>query len=317
MREPVILGGGTEMITVIVPCLNEEINVTAFYNEIQKVKFEINDKLELFFIDDGSKDGTLTSIKLLAQKDENVHYISFSRNFGKEAAILAGLENTQSEYVAVMDIDLQDPPELLPQMYYDLSEGIYDCVAARRINRSGEPFIRSMLARFFYSLVNRLSDIRIEPGARDYRMMSRRMVDAIISDREYNRFSKGIFAWVGYETKWIEYDNIKRNAGKTKWSLKKLFKYSVDGILACSTVPLSLASWMGILMCGFSFFMLLIVVGRALVFGDPVAGWPSLVSVIIFIGGMLMLNLGIVGLYISKIYLETKKRQIYIIKEQG
>lgn len=307
------------MITIVVPCFNEEQAIDPFYDEMQKIKLRLADRMTILFIDDGSKDGTLKKIKRLANRDSDVHYVSFSRNFGKEAAILAGLERADGEYVALMDVDLQDPPELLLEMYQTLKEeeAVYDCVAARRIDRHGEKKIRSFFSNLFYKLANVLSDMNLVSGSRDYRIMSRRMTDAIINDKEYNRFSKGLFAWVGFETKWIEYENINRRYGETKWSFLKLFKYAIDGILAYSLIPLSMASWLGIGMCGVSFIMLLLIVGRALLFGDPVAGWPSLVSIIVFIGGMILLSLGIIGLYISRIYLETKGRQIYIVKEQG
>lgn len=306
------------MITVIVPCFNEEEAVLQFYDEMQKVRKRLSDQLEILFIDDGSKDGTLKNIKILVDRDSNVHYVSFSRNFGKEAAMMAGLEQAKGDYVVLMDVDLQDPPELLPEMYDMLQKEteFYDCIAARRINRKGEVGVRTFFSGLFYRLLNILSDVKVVSGARDYRIMSRRMVDAIVNDREYNRFSKGLFAWVGFETKWLEYENVERCIGETKWSFLKLFKYAIDGILAYSLIPLSMASWLGIGMCGVSFIALLLIIGRALLFGDPVAGWPSLVSIIIFIGGMILLSLGIIGLYISRIYLETKGRQIYIIKEQ-
>ena len=276
-------------------------------------------ELEFCFVDDGSKDSTLSILKKLHDKDPRVHYISFSRNFGKEAGIYAGLELATGDLVAVMDVDLQDPPFLLIDMLEILndSEQDYDCVATRRSTRKGEPFLRSCFARLFYKIINKISDVEIIDGARDFRMMKKQVAEAIIKDKEYNRFSKGIYSWVGFKTRWISYENIERSAGTTKWSFWKLFRYSVEGFLAYSTLPLTIVSVIGVVMCGFAFLALLFIVFRAFFIGDPVAGWPSLVSIIIFIGGLILLNLGIVGLYISKIYLETKKRQIYIVKEKA
>lgn len=305
------------MISIVIPCYNECLTIPAIYKEIKRYA-DMIDKFEILFIDDGSNDTTLQVIKELRLKDESVHYISFSRNFGKEAAMLAGLEASKGEYVAVIDADLQDPPSLLPKMYEIICnlDFSYECVAARRVSRKGEPKIRSCFSRLFYIIINKLTSIEIPDGARDFRLMSRKMVNAIISDREYNRFSKGLYAWVGFNTYWLEYENIERKSGNTKWSFWGLLKYSIEGILAYSTIPLSLSSVLGIIMCAFSFLALLFVIIRAMLYGDPVAGWPSTVSIIIFIGGVVLLNLGIIGLYLSKIYLETKQRPIYIIKEQ-
>lgn len=272
--------------------------------------------MEYCFVDDGSKDKTLTILRDLSKKSESVHYISFSRNFGKEAALYAGLQMAKGDYVVTMDVDLQDPPALLPKMWNILHESDYDCVATRRVTRKGEPPIRSFFARLFYKIINELSDTEIVDGARDYRMMTRQMVNAVIQDSEYNRFSKGIFSWVGFHTKWLAYENVGRSAGETKWSFWKLFKYSIEGILAYTTVPLYLSSVMGILMCGVSFIALVFIVIRALLYGDPAAGWPSLVCIITLLGGLILLALGIMGLYIAKIYLETKKRQIFIVREE-
>lgn len=307
------------ILSLVVPCYNEEESIPLFYQETQRIYTESLETLglvlEYVFVDDGSSDGTLNTVKRLAETDERVHYVSFSRNFGKEAGIYAGLEVASGDYVAVMDADLQDPPALLPQMVAALEEG-YDCIATRRKNRKGEPPVRSFFARLFYRLINKMSSTQIIDGTRDFRLMKRMVVDAILSDKEYNRFSKGIFSWVGFRTKWIEYENVERCAGKTKWSFWKLFLYSVDGILAYTTVPLALVSVMGIILCLIAFIALCFVVIRALIFGDPVAGWPSMISIIIFLGGIQLFCLGLIGLYISKIYLETKKRPLYIVRER-
>ena len=305
------------MISLVVPCYNEEETIELFYREVNRI-WESGicpEELEFLFIDDGSRDRTLQILRALSEQDSRVHYVSFSRNFGKEAALYAGLEHARGDYVATMDVDLQDPPDLLPEMYRIITQEDYDCVATYRQTRAGEPVIRSLFAKCFYRIINRISQTEIVDGARDFRFMTRKMVDAILADGEYNRFSKGIYSWVGFRTRWLSYENIERSAGTSKWSFWKLFKYSVEGILASSTVPLSVVSFLGIFFCAVAFIALCIVVGRALIFGDPVAGWPSLVSIIVFLGGIQLLCLGIVGLYISKIYLETKKRQIYIVQE--
>lgn len=306
------------MISLIVPCLNEENAIPSFYEEVMKVQ-ESLDEIEIIFVDDGSTDKTIKVIKKLQEKDSRVHFISFSRNFGKEAAMLAGLEYSKGDYVVTMDVDLQDPPSLLPEMYKVLNSNRseYDCVATRRKDRKGELMVRSFFSKCFYKLMGYFSSTPIIDGARDYRFMSRKMVNAVINDREYNRFSKGLYSWVGFNILWLEYENIERSAGTTKWSFWKLFKYSVEGILAYSTVPLSAISFIGIVTFFLSFSGLIVVFFRALLFGDPVAGWPSLVCIITLLGGLILLCLGIIGLYLSKIYLETKKRQIYIVKEQG
>jgi hypothetical protein len=306
-------------LSLVVPCYNEEATVEIYYNTVLELESKMGVELEFCFVDDGSKDSTLSILKKLHDKDPRVHYISFSRNFGKEAGIYAGLELATGDLVAVMDVDLQDPPFLLIDMLEILndSEQDYDCVATRRSTRKGEPFLRSCFARLFYKIINKISDVEIIDGARDFRMMKKQVAEAIIKDKEYNRFSKGIYSWVGFKTRWISYENIERSAGTTKWSFWKLFRYSVEGFLAYSTLPLTIVSVIGVVMCGFAFLALLFIVFRAFFIGDPVAGWPSLVSIIIFIGGLILLNLGIVGLYISKIYLETKKRQIYIVKEKA
>lgn len=306
------------MISIIVPCYNEEPAIKIFYDEIIKIEDKLADNFEIVFINDGSEDATLYEIKNLAESDQRVHFISFSRNFGKEAALLAGLEKSKGNWVVTMDVDLQDPPGILPDMFKKILETpIYDCIATCRVTRKGEPRLRSWFAKIFYKLINKLGTVQILDGARDYRLMSRRMVNAIINDREYNRFSKGIYAWVGFKTYWMEYENIERSIGESKWSFLSLFTYAIEGILAYTVKPLYLASIMGIIMCIVSFIALIFIVVRASIYGDPVSGWPSLVSIIIFLGGIILFNLGIIGLYLSKIYLETKKRQIYIIESEG
>ena len=302
------------------PCFNEEATIPIFFFFLEKIKKQIPAEVEYCFIDDGSRDRTLPILRELNKKSGGyVHYRSFSRNFGKEAALYAGLKMAKGDYIVTMDVDLQDPPSLLPEMWKILHdpESDYDCVATRRTTRKGEPPIRSFFARLFYRLINELSDTEIVDGARDYRMMTRQMVDAVIHDSEYNRFSKGIFSWVGFHTKWLAYENVERSAGETKWSFWKLFKYSIEGILAYTTVPLYLSSIMGIIMCGVSFLALMFILIRAMIYGDPVAGWPSLVCIITLLGGLVLLALGIMGLYIAKIYLETKKRQIFIVREEA
>ena len=311
-----------EQLSIVVPCYNEEEAIPIFYRETLKAVEPLKDELEVefCFVDDGSRDGTLKSIKKLCEMDERVHFVSFSRNFGKEAGLYAGLQAASGDYVATMDVDLQDPPRLLPEMYRIIKDSVgkedYDCVATRRVTRKGEPPIRSFFARLFYKMINRMSDTEIVDGARDYRFMSGKMVDAILQDQEYNRFTKGIYSWVGFRTKWLEFENVERSVGETKWSFWKLFLYSIDGILAYSTMPLSIASVLGIGFCGVSFIGMLVVILRALIFGDPVAGWPSLVTIIVFLGGIQLLCLGIIGLYIAKTYLETKRRPIYIVRER-
>ena len=305
-----------EKISVIVPCFNEEDSLPFFYEEINKVSNEMNEvSFEFLFVDDGSKDRTLSILKEYAFKDERVKYISFSRNFGKEAAIYAGLKNSCGDYVVIMDADLQDPPSLLPEMYQAVSEEGYDSAATRRVSRKGEPPVRSFFARLFYKIMNRISDADIMDGARDYRLMNRKMVDAILSMCEYNRFSKGIFGWIGFDTKWIEYENVERVAGETKWSFWKLFKYSIEGITAFSIEPLQIASVFGVLFSFIALIMIIVIIVRTLIFGDPTSGWPSLVCIIMLIGGIQLLCIGILGQYLAKTYLETKNRPIYISKD--
>lgn len=305
-------------LTVIIPCFNEEEALPIYYREMSKVMEEMPEvDTELLFIDDGSTDRTLGVMKDLHILDARCKYLSFSRNFGKEAAIYAGLKNAAGDYVAVMDVDLQDPPDMLPKMYKILEEEGYDSVATKRSTRTGEPPIRSFLSRSFYKFINKISKTEIVNGARDYRLMKRNMVDAVLNMSEYNRFSKGIFEWVGFRTKWLEFENVERSAGKTKWSLKKLFFYSMEGITGFSVAPLSLASIMGVLFCLLSFITIGFIVMRTLIWGDPVSGWPSLVCIMFFVGGIQLLCTGIVGQYLSKTYLETKHRPIYILKESS
>ena len=306
-----------KLLSVVVPCYNEEESVELFYRELLKHTSFLSEKdmdLELIYIDDGSQDRTAVEIKKLREKDVRVHLVSFSRNFGKEAAMYAGLENSNGDYAVIMDVDLQDPPFLLEQMVSFLEQG-YDSVATRRVSRKGEPPVRSFFARIFYRLMKKISRTEIMDGARDYRMMTRQMVDAILSMQEYNRFSKGIFGWVGFQTKWLEYENVERARGETKWSFWKLFLYSLDGITAFSTVPLMFSSVLGVLFCLLAFVMIIFIVVRKLIFGDPVSGWPSLVCIILLIGGIQFFCTGILGQYLAKTYMEVKKRPIYLVKE--
>lgn len=307
-----------KLLSVIVPCYNEEENVGDFYEELFKNRAFFQEKdleVEVLYIDDGSKDKTVEEVRKLRAQDERVHLISFSRNFGKEAAIYAGLQKAKGDLVVMMDADLQDPPSLLPEMYSYIEEG-YDSVATRRVTRKGEPPIRSFFARMFYRIMNKISRTEIVDGARDYRLMTRQVVDGILAMTEYNRFSKGIFGWVGYETKWIAYDNVERRKGETKWSFWKLFLYSIDGILAFSTVPLAIASIMGVIFCLLAFLLIVVTIVRKLVYGDPTSGWPSLVCIISLISGVQLFCLGIVGQYLSKTYMEVKKRPVYLVKEE-
>ena len=302
-------------ISLVVPCYNEEEVIKIFYAEIQKIKKDFKDvTFEIIFVNDGSKDKTLELMRELSENDD-VRYVSFSRNFGKEAAMYAGLEASTGDYVAIMDADLQDPPALLKEMYEILESGEYDSVATRRVTRKGEPIIRSFFARLYYKLINKISKTEIVDGARDFRLMTRQMVNSVLSLKEYNRFSKGIFSWVGYRTKWLEYENVERAAGETKWSFWKLFLYSLESIVAFSTVPLSIASVMGILFCFVAFIIIIFIIVRTLMYGDPTSGWPSMVCIMFFIGGVQLLCLGIMGQYLSKTYLEVKKRPIYIVQE--
>lgn len=304
-------------IVLIVPCYNEQDALPIFYNEVTKVLENVQYEYEILFVNDGSKDNTLQILKKLSETDNKVTYLSFSRNFGKEAAMYAGFCNADGDYVAVMDADMQDPPSLLPQMLEILESGEYDSVATRRVDRKGEPPIRSWFARKFYQLINKISDADIVDGARDFRLMKREMVDSIVTMGEYNRFSKGIFGWIGFHTYWLPYENVERVAGETKWNFWKLFKYALDGIINFSQAPLDIASWFGIIMTFISFIFMVVVIVRRLVFGDPVAGWASTICVIIFIGGIQLFCLGIMGKYIAKIYMETKKRPHFIISDSN
>ena len=303
------------LVSIIVPCYNEQDALPLFYRETTGVLEKMNCDHELILVNDGSDDNTLPVMKELASKDPRVFYYSLSRNFGKESAMYAGLCNARGDYIAVMDADLQDPPSLLPEMVKLLESGEYDCVATRRVDRTGEPPVRSWFAKRFYSLINRISDADIVDGARDFRLMTKDMKDAILSMGEYNRFSKGIFGWVGFKTCWLPYENIERVAGETKWNFWKLFKYAIDGIINFSNAPLSIASWFGMLMTCISFLFLIFIVVRRLIWGDPVAGWASTICVIIFIGGLQLFCLGIIGQYLAKTYMESKHRPHYIISE--
>ena len=309
------------LISLIVPCYNEEEAMPLFYQEAARVAAQMEKshgaEFEIIFVDDGSKDGTLRVARELHDADPRVRYVSFSRNFGKEAGIYAGLKAAKGDYVATLDADLQDPPALLPDMLDALLTGDYDCAATRRTTREGEPPVRSWFARMFYRIINKMSDTEIVDGARDFRLMSRRMVDAVLEMSEYNRFSKGIFSWVGFKTKWFAYQNVERVAGQTKWNFWGLFKYAIDGIIDFSQAPLSVASWFGIGMTFCSILAILFIVVRRLLFGDPVAGWASTICVIILIGGLQLFCLGIIGQYIAKIYLETKHRPHFIVAESN
>lgn len=308
-----------KLLSVIVPCYNEEESVADFYNEFSNNKSFFAEKeidFELIYIDDGSKDKTVAEVKKLKQIDERVRLISFSRNFGKEAAMFAGLEKSKGDFVVIMDVDLQDPPSLIPEMFGYIEQG-YDSVATRRVTRKGEPAIRSLFARMFYKMMKHLSKTEIVDGARDYRLMTRQVVEAILSMKERNRFTKGIFGWVGFETKWLEYENIERVKGETKWNFWKLFLYSLEGIMAFSTIPLMFASVLGVIFCILAFVLIAFTIIRKIFFGDPVSGWPSLVCIISLVSGVQLFCLGIVGQYLSKTYMEVKQRPIYLVKEEN
>jgi glycosyltransferase involved in cell wall biosynthesis len=306
-----------DLLSIIVPCFNEQEALPIFYDELNKVLKNMDIDHEIILVDDGSRDETLKVMRELAKKDKKIRYLSFSRNFGKEAAMYAGFINARGDYALTMDADMQDPPSLLPKMYEIIKTGEYDSVATRRVDRKGESKIRSFFARLFYKIINRISDAQIVDGARDFRMMDRRMLDAIISMCEYNRFSKGIFGWVGFKTYWLDFENVERVAGKTSWSFWGLTKYAIDGIINFSNVPLDIASFIGLLMTAVAFVMLIFIIVRKLLFGDPVAGWASTMCVIIFIGGIQLFCLGIMGQYLGKTYMETKHRQHYIIAESN
>ena len=303
-------------LTMVVPAYKEEEALPIFYAEASRVEKELPGvEIEYLFIDDGSSDKTLEVLRSLHKKDARVRYVSFSRNFGKEAAIYAGLQNARGDYVAILDADLQDPPALLPEMLRVIEEEGYDCVGSRRVTRKGEPPIRSFFARMFYRIMNKISSADIVDGARDFQLMNRKVVKAILSMGEYNRFSKGIFGWVGFRKKWLEYENVERSAGETKWSFWKLFLYALDGIVAFSTAPLVIASVMGMVFCLVAFIAIIFIIVRTMIFGDPTSGWPSMVCIIIFIAGIQLLCMGILGQYMAKTYLETKKRPLYLVEE--
>lgn len=304
-------------VSIIVPCYNEKESLPIFFEETNKILAALNYENEIIFVNDGSKDETLEILKNLAGKNKNVRFISFSRNFGKEAAMYAGFCNAKGDYVAVMDADLQDPPSLLPQMLEILETGEYDSVATRRENREGEPPIRSWFAKRFYELINKISDADVVDGARDFRLMKREMVEAVVEMGEYNRFSKGIFGWIGFRTYWLPFKNVERVAGETKWNFWKLVRYAIDGIINFSQVPLDISSWLGIVMTFFSFFFLIFIIVRKLCFGDPVDGWASTICIIVFIGGLQLFCLGVMGKYIAKTYMESKKRPHYIVAESN
>ncbi len=307
-----------DMISIIIPCYNEEDALPVYYQAMSKIVAEMSEvKFELLFVDDGSSDRTLDLLKDFNHKDPRCKFLSFSRNFGKESAIYAGLKNARGDYVATMDVDLQDPPGLLPEMYRILKEEDYDSVATRRATRTGEPKIRSLLSELFYKFINKISKTEIVNGARDYRLMDRMMVDAVLKMSEYNRFSKGIFGWIGFRTKWLEFQNVERSAGETKWSMKKLFFYSLEGITGFSVAPLALASIAGIVFCILAFLMIAVIIFKTLIWGDPVSGWPSLVCIIFLVSGIQLFCTGILGEYLAKTYLETKHRPIFILKDSS
>ncbi|HEM2773251.1 glycosyltransferase family 2 protein [Streptococcus suis] len=306
------------MISVIVPCFNEEEAIPYFYDAMEKVRKEMGEQFEYIFVNDGSKDRTLTVLRQLSGQDRAVRYLSFSRNFGKEAALYAGLQAAQGELVTVMDVDLQDPPEMLMEMKAMLDGNPdLDCVGTRRVSRDGEPPIRSFFAKLFYKLMNKISQVEVVDGARDFRLMRRHMVDAILSVSEYNRFSKGIFAWIGFETEYLPYENVERVAGETSWSFWKLLSYSIEGIINFSDTPLNIASYTGFFTFLLSLVLMVFVVFKTLVFGDPTIGWPSTICIILFLGGLQLMTIGILGKYLAKVFLETKKRPIYIVKEKS
>ena len=307
-----------DRMTIIVPCYNEQETLEDYYQAISRVREQLLDmdcRLEILLVDDGSSDETLARMKELSRNNGWIRYLSFTRNFGKEAAIYAGLTHARGEYVSLMDVDLQDPPALIPQMLDILRNSDCDCVATRRVDRKGEPVIRSFFARAFYRLMRHISDVEIVDGARDFRLMTRRYVDSLLELKEYNRFSKGLFGWVGYKTRWLEYENIERTKGETKWSFFKLLMYSIDGIVAFSTMPVRIAAWIGLLFCSLAFIFILVIVARTLMFGDPVAGWPSTLCVILLLSGIQLFCLGLLGEYLSKTYLEVKKQPIYLCPE--
>ena len=303
-------------LSIIVPCFNEEESIPYFYDEVKKVTKNMNIKLELIFVDDGSRDKTLEVIKSKTD-DKEVKYISFSRNFGKEAAMYAGLSMASGDYVTIMDVDLQDPPSLLPEMVRLIEEEGYDCVATKSTSRNGYSFLRKTFTKWFYDIIGKMSKTEMVPGARDYRLMTRQMVEAVLSMKEYNRYSKGLFSFVGFKTKWIEFENKERVAGTTKWNFWKLFSYALDGIVGFSTAPLTIAAFIGVLFCLIAFIMIIVIIVKTLAFGDPTSGWPSLACIIFMVSGIQLLCLGVIGEYLAKMYLEVKQRPIYIIKESN
>ncbi|MBE5948864.1 MAG: glycosyltransferase [Lachnospiraceae bacterium] len=307
-----------ELISIIIPCYNEEDGLDNFFIELQKATEQIaNTEKEFWFIDDGSIDKTLQIIKEFVEKDKRVRYISFSRNFGKEAAIQAGMEHAKGNYVVIIDADLQDPPELLPDMYREVKENGYDSAAARRVNRKGEPRIRSFFSCLFYKIMRKMTGVEIADGARDYRLMNRKFTDAVLRLSEYNRFSKGLFAWVGFRTKWVEYENVTRAAGESKWTFFALLKYAISGIVTFTTVPLVISSFMGIIFCAVAFLAVVFIIVRKCLFGDPVAGWASLACIMTFLSGIQFLVMGIFGQYLAKMYLEIKARPLYLVREMS
>ena len=304
-------------ISIIVPCFNEEESISLFYEETNKIVEKMKKKcsFEFIFVNDGSKDKTLEEFRKLAKKDQKVRYISFSRNFGKEAAIYAGLEAATGDYITTMDVDLQDPPSLIEEMFETLESGEYDCCATKSTNREGYSFFRKIFTKWFYSIINKLSKVEMVPGARDFRLMTRQMVDAILSMKEYNRYSKGLFSFVGFNTKWIDFQIVDRQAGQSKFNFWKLFNYAIEGIVAFSTAPLAIAAFVGVFLCFLAFIMIIVIIVKTLIWGDPVGGWPSMICIMAFLSGVQLFCTGIIGEYLSKTYLETKKRPIYIIKE--
>lgn len=303
-------------LSIVVPCFNEEDSIPYFYEEIKKVTKDMNVDLELIFVDDGSKDKTLEVIKDKAN-DKDVKYISFSRNFGKEAAMYAGLEASTGDYTTAMDVDLQDPPSLLPEMIRLIEKEGYDCVATKSTSRNGYSFLRKTFTKWFYDIIGKLSKTEMVPGARDYRLMTRKMVNAIVEMKEYNRYSKGLFSFVGFKTKWIEFENQERVAGTTKWNFWKLFSYALDGIVGFSTAPLTMTAIMGVLFCLIAFIIIIVIIVKTLIFGDPTSGWPSLACIIFMVSGIQLLCLGVIGQYLAKVYLEVKNRPIYIVRESN
>lgn len=304
------------MLSIVVPCYNEEESIPIFFQEVEKVSQLLEHKVEYVFVNDGSKDKTLDCLRALhKQYPDKVRYLSFSRNFGKEAGLYAGLQAAKGDLVTVMDADLQDPPELLPEMVKMIETEEIDCVGTRRTTRDGEPVIRSFFARMFYKLINKIGETEMVDGARDFRLMTRQMVDSILELTEYNRFSKGIFSWVGYNTKYLSYENRERVAGETSWSFWSLFSYSLDGIINFSDAPLNFASYIGALSCAGSVLAMMVILFRTVMYGDPTSGWPSMVCIFLFVGGLQLLCLGIIGKYVGKIFLETKKRPVYLVKE--